>query len=58
MWAILITAPTSMPFLVAGPPGLIGIPVGAVVQAAALGALYRRITGPRPHSTEGGVSNT
>ncbi|WP_260988275.1 hypothetical protein [Streptomyces sp. CFMR 7] len=39
------------------PEAVIGIPVGAVVQAAALGALDRRITGPRPHSTEGGVSN-
>ncbi|MFJ3706313.1 MULTISPECIES: SCO4225 family membrane protein [Streptomyces] len=57
MWAILATAPTSMPFLVAGPAGLIGIPIGAIVQAAALGALYRHITERQAHGTGSGVSN-
>ncbi|MCI4042207.1 hypothetical protein [Streptomyces sp. TRM75563] len=57
MWAILVTAPTSMPFLVAGPVGLIGIPIGAIVQAAVLGALYRHITEQRDHASENGVSN-
>ncbi|MFE4218221.1 SCO4225 family membrane protein [Streptomyces sp. NPDC056844] len=58
VWAFLVTAPTSMVFLVAGPAGLIGVPIGALVQAAALGALYRNITERRAHSTGSGVSNT
>ncbi|MFC9181813.1 MULTISPECIES: SCO4225 family membrane protein [Streptomyces] len=57
VWAILATAPTSMLFLVAGPVGLIGIPIGAIVQAAALGALYRYLTERRAHAVESGVSN-
>ncbi|MEU1666248.1 hypothetical protein ABZ547_22055 [Streptomyces sparsogenes] len=56
VWAILVTAPASMLFL-AGPAGLIGIPIGAIVQAAALGALYRYITERRARSTESGVSS-
>ncbi|MEU5613425.1 SCO4225 family membrane protein [Streptomyces sparsogenes] len=56
-WAILVTAPVSMLFFFAGPAGLIGIPIGAIVQAAALGALYRYITERRARSTESGVSN-
>ncbi|WP_370592969.1 hypothetical protein [Streptomyces sp. NBRC 110028] len=46
-----------MLFFFAGPAGLIGIPIGAIVQAAALGALYRYITERRARSTESGVSN-
>ncbi|MFF3302749.1 SCO4225 family membrane protein [Streptomyces sp. NPDC002908] len=57
LWAVLATAPTSMVFLFAGPVGLIGIPVGAVVQATALGALYRYITERRALGTESGISN-
>ncbi|MFG2611307.1 SCO4225 family membrane protein [Streptomyces anulatus] len=57
LWAVLATAPTSMVLLVAGPVGLIGVPIGAIVQAAALGALYRYITERRTHTTEGGISN-
>ncbi|ARI51196.1 MULTISPECIES: hypothetical protein [Streptomyces] len=57
VWAFLVTAPTSMVFLVAGPAGLAGIPIGALVQAAALGALYRNITERRAHRTGNGVSN-
>ncbi|MEV5854502.1 hypothetical protein OH828_17620 [Streptomyces anulatus] len=56
LWAVLATAPTSMVFLVAGPVGLTG-PIGAIVQAAALGALYRYITERRTRTTEGGISN-
>ncbi|MFJ9110637.1 MULTISPECIES: SCO4225 family membrane protein [unclassified Streptomyces] len=55
-WAVLATAPTSV-FLAAGPVGLTGVPRGAIVQAAALGALYRRITQQWAHATAGGVSN-
>ncbi len=57
VWAILVTAPTATLFFFAGPAGLIGIPIGAIVQAAALGALYRYITERRAHSTESGISN-
>ncbi|WP_405696655.1 SCO4225 family membrane protein [Streptomyces sp. NBC_01185] len=57
LWAVLATAPTSMLFLVAGPVGLIGIPIAAVVQATALGALYRSITERRARATDVGVSN-
>ncbi|MDX3374700.1 hypothetical protein AB0407_23680 [Streptomyces microflavus] len=57
LWAVLATAPTSMLFLVAGPVGLIGIPIGAIVQATALGALYRSITERRAGATDVGVSN-
>ncbi|MFF2223686.1 SCO4225 family membrane protein [Streptomyces globisporus] len=54
---ILVTAPTSMVFLVAGPAGLIGVPIGALVQAAALGALYRDIAERRIRGAGGSVSN-
>nr|WP_308462568.1 hypothetical protein [Streptomyces sp. SM13] len=57
LWAVLATAPTSMMFLVAGPVGLIGIPIGAIVQATALGALYRSITERRARATEAGITN-
>ncbi|MFD3880425.1 SCO4225 family membrane protein [Streptomyces microflavus] len=57
LWAVLATAPTSMLFLAAGPVGLIGIPIGAIVQATALGALYRSITERRARPTDVGVSN-
>lgn len=61
MWAILATAPTSLLFTslftFAGPVGLIGIPIGAVVQAFALGALYRHVTERRTHGTANGVSS-
>ncbi|MFD6801397.1 SCO4225 family membrane protein [Streptomyces cyaneofuscatus] len=57
LWAVLATAPTSMLFLVAGLVGLLGIPIGAIVQATALGALYRSITERRARATDVGVSN-
>ncbi|MFD3737506.1 SCO4225 family membrane protein [Streptomyces sp. NPDC058629] len=57
VWAILATAPTSLLFTFAGPIGLIGIPIGAVVQAFALGALYRYVTERRAHGTANGVSS-
>ncbi|MFI5725418.1 SCO4225 family membrane protein [Streptomyces cyaneofuscatus] len=61
VWAILATAPTSLLFTflftVAGPVGLIGIPISAVVQAVALGALYRHVTERRSHGTANGVSS-
>ncbi|MEU0356502.1 SCO4225 family membrane protein [Streptomyces cyaneofuscatus] len=64
VWAILATAPTSLlfTFLFAfagpvGPVGLIGIPIGAVAQAFALGALYRHITERRTHGTANGATS-
>ncbi|WP_326620354.1 hypothetical protein OHA57_34595 [Streptomyces anulatus] len=57
VWAVLVTAPTSMLLPFAGPAGLIGIPIGSLVHALALGALYRSITERRAHSTGSGVSN-
>ncbi|WP_432147351.1 SCO4225 family membrane protein [Streptomyces sp. bgisy029] len=61
VWAILATAPTSLLFTFlftfAGPIGLIGIPIGAVVQAFALGALYRYVTERRAHGTANGISS-
>jgi len=57
VWAILATAPTSLLFTFAGPVALIGIPIGAVVQAFALGALYRYVTERRTHGTANGVSS-
>ncbi|MBT2380684.1 hypothetical protein AMK21_12305 [Streptomyces sp. CB00316] len=56
VWAILATAPTSLLFTFAGPIGLIGIPIGAVVQAFALGALYRYVTERHAQGTASGVS--
>jgi hypothetical protein len=45
VWLFFLTAPTSLPFVVL-PSGLalIGVPVGALVQAAVLGAAYRGLT--------------
>ncbi|MFE9013249.1 SCO4225 family membrane protein [Streptomyces cyaneofuscatus] len=61
VWAILTTAPTSLLFTslftFAGPVGLIGIPIGAVAQAFALGALYRHVTERRTHGTASGISS-
>ncbi|KAB2593521.1 SCO4225 family membrane protein [Streptomyces arboris] len=57
VWAILATAPTSLLFTFAGPVGLIGIPISAVAQAFALGALYRYVTERRTHGTANGVSS-
>ncbi|MEV7421179.1 MULTISPECIES: SCO4225 family membrane protein [unclassified Streptomyces] len=56
VWAVLVTAPTSLLFPFTGPVGLIAIPIGAIVQALALGALYRYVTERRAHGTENGVS--
>ncbi|MEV1045457.1 hypothetical protein [Streptomyces sp. NPDC049916] len=58
VWAILLTAPTSMLLPFVGPAGLMAIPVGAAVQAFALGALYRHATGRRAHGTGDGVAST
>ncbi|MEU1513040.1 hypothetical protein ABZ490_12885 [Streptomyces sp. NPDC005811] len=49
MWLFFATAPTSLLFLVVPSQfALIGVPVGAVVQAALLGAAYQGITRTRP----------
>ncbi|RDG37911.1 SCO4225 family membrane protein [Streptomyces corynorhini] len=56
VWAVLVTAPTSLLVPFTGPVGLMAIPFGAVVQAFALGALYRYVTERRVHGTENGVS--
>ncbi|MEU5715853.1 hypothetical protein AB0G71_08685 [Streptomyces sp. NPDC020403] len=53
----MVTAPTSMPFLAVGPAGLTGIPIRPIVQAAALGALFRYLAERRAHGIESGVSN-
>lgn len=55
VWAFLVTAPTSLLVPFTGPVGLIAIPVGAIVQAFALGALYRHVTERRAHGTGNGV---
>lgn len=57
VWAVLATAPTSLMLPFEGPIALIGIPIGAVVQAFALGALYRYVTERRAHGTANGVSS-
>jgi len=42
VWLFVVTAPVSWIFLMLpGPMPLVGIVVGAVVQAAAIGAMYR-----------------
>ncbi|MEU4026236.1 SCO4225 family membrane protein [Streptomyces anulatus] len=55
VWAFLVTAPTSLLLPFTGPVGLIAIPIGAIVQAFALGALYRYVTERRAHSTDIGA---
>jgi hypothetical protein len=56
VWAFLVTAPVSLLFvMLPGPLPFIGIAVGAVLQAAVLGALYRRFSGRLTHRT--GPSN-
>ncbi|MEU1170665.1 SCO4225 family membrane protein [Streptomyces microflavus] len=57
VWAILATAPTSLLVPFEGPVALIGIPIGAIVQAFALGAMYRYVTERRAHGTANGVSS-
>ncbi|MFJ8108856.1 SCO4225 family membrane protein [Streptomyces sp. NPDC096132] len=48
VWLFFATAPTSLLFIaVPSQLGLIGIPIGAVVQAALLGAAYRGLTPTR-----------
>ncbi|ESP97743.1 SCO4225 family membrane protein [Streptomyces sp. ZG43] len=51
VWGFFVTAPTSFLFvLLPGPLPLVGVAVGALVQALALGAAYRWATGrPRGH---------
>ncbi|MEU0135645.1 hypothetical protein ABZ172_16695 [Streptomyces sp. NPDC006296] len=58
LWALLVTAPTSLLVPFSGPVGLLAIPLGAVVQALALGALYRYVTERRTHGTENGITST
>jgi len=52
VWVLALTMPASLPFLAAGSPWLLapGLAVAALVQAAVLGAVYRRLTrrGRRP----------
>lgn len=51
VWIFVVTAPTSFLFLaLPGPLPWIGVAVGALVQAVALGALYRGVTGRRTAS--------
>lgn len=58
VWAFLVTAPTSLLVPFTSPVGLmIAIPIGAIVQAFALGAMYRYVTKRRVHGTEKGVSS-
>lgn len=57
VWAFLVTAPTSLLVPFTGPVGLIAIPIGAIVQALALGAVYRYVTERRAHGTEHSVSS-
>ncbi|MFC4500845.1 MULTISPECIES: SCO4225 family membrane protein [Streptomyces] len=48
VWLFFVTAPTSLLFAAApGALAWIGVPIGAVVQAALLGAAYRGLTGTR-----------
>ena len=45
VWLFVATAPTSMLFMVVPSQwGMIGVPIGALVQAAVLGAAYRGLT--------------
>ncbi|MFE2062206.1 SCO4225 family membrane protein [Streptomyces sp. NPDC059467] len=56
VWAFLVTAPTSLLFvMLPGPLAWAGVVVGAVVQAAVLGVLYRKVSGRFGHRT--GPSN-
>ena len=46
IWAFLVTAPTSLLFvMLPGPLAWTGIAIGAVAQAAVLGAAYRGLSG-------------
>ncbi|QOV33824.1 hypothetical protein IM697_26960 [Streptomyces ferrugineus] len=52
IWAFLVTGPTSWLFLLL--PGVLpwaGVVVGALVQAAVLGAAYHRLSGRLHHRT-------
>ncbi|MGC9539070.1 SCO4225 family membrane protein [Streptomyces sp. UG1] len=52
VWAFLVTGPTSWLFLML--PGVLpwaGVVVGALVQAAVLGAAYHRLAGRLHHRT-------
>ncbi|MGW7253597.1 SCO4225 family membrane protein [Streptomyces sp. NPDC054834] len=52
VWAFVVTAPTSWLFLfLPGPLVGIGVVVGALVQAAVLGAAYRRLSARTHHRT-------
>lgn len=55
VWAFFATAPTSLLALaLSGPLLWVGIGVAAVIQAAVLGAVYRRLTQrPRQHAGAG-----
>ncbi|MFD8718058.1 SCO4225 family membrane protein [Streptomyces sp. NPDC059629] len=56
VWAFLVTAPASLLFvMLPGPPAWAGVVVGAVVQAAVLGVLYRKVSDRFGHRT--GPSN-
>ncbi|MYX15686.1 hypothetical protein GTY67_20225 [Streptomyces sp. SID8374] len=57
VWALLVTAPASLLMPFTGPVGLIAIPIGAVVQAFALGAMYRYVTERRAHAIDSGASS-
>jgi hypothetical protein len=52
VWAFLVTAPASLLFVML-PSSLawVGIVAGAVANAAVLGAVYRGVSGRRPHPT-------
>lgn len=51
VWGFFVTAPTSFLFVsLPDPLPFVGVAVGALVQALALGAVYRWVTGrPRGH---------
>ncbi|MFJ9154862.1 SCO4225 family membrane protein [Streptomyces sp. NPDC102270] len=52
VWAFLVTAPASLLFvMLPGAWAWAGIVAGAVVNAAALGAAYRSVSGRRPRPT-------
>ncbi|MFB8121267.1 SCO4225 family membrane protein [Streptomyces bacillaris] len=57
VWAVLVTAPMSLMVPFEGPVALVGIPIGALVQAFALGAMYRYATERRSHGTANGTAN-
>ncbi|RKT84548.1 hypothetical protein SAMN05421805_103482 [Saccharopolyspora antimicrobica] len=53
VWGFLITAPTSLLFLpLPSPSPWVGVVVGAVVQAIALGVAYRWLTSLRQRRTD------